>query len=228
MSEWLSYTLTDLMMFSADSYFRLFELQNRAVWPAQIAVLLASVAAMAIAVRDGPLAGRLISAILAGFWLTCAWSFHLERYAPINLAAPVFAAGFAVQALLLGWMGVARGRIVVAGSSLRRLLALSVLLVALAGWPLLAPISGRPWLQAELVGLAPDPTAAATFALVLLDARRSTWALLAVPIAWTSVSTATLWTMGAHQAFVLPTFAVLTVAARVGLRAASGEAKGRR
>jgi hypothetical protein len=36
MSEWWTYRLSDILPFSAQTYFRLFELHNAAVWPAQI------------------------------------------------------------------------------------------------------------------------------------------------------------------------------------------------
>lgn len=217
MSAWLSYSLSDFMMFSKETYFRLFELHNRTLWPTQLAVLASAIAvAVALAARGGSWRGRSISAIFAGLWLLCAWSYHLEHYAQVQLAAPVFAAGFGLQALLLLWLGVVRGRVAI---SARRGMAVPAgrlgLAVAFVGYPLLAPLSGRPWLQAELVGLAPDPTVAATFALMLL-ATRPPWVLLAIPCAWTAVSASTLWTLGAHeQALVLPAIAVsMMVAAR--------------
>ena len=37
------------------------------------------------------------------------------------------------------------------------------------GHPLLAPALGRPWLQAELLALAPDPSAIATLGFLLLS-----------------------------------------------------------
>ena len=52
--------------------------------------------------------------------------------------------------------------------------------------PLLAGLAGRPWTQAEIVGLASDPTAIATLGLLLL-LRGPRWpmrALWAVPLAW--------------------------------------------
>ncbi len=36
MSEWWTYTLSDFLLFSARTYYRLFELYNRDVWPAQL------------------------------------------------------------------------------------------------------------------------------------------------------------------------------------------------
>ncbi|MGZ9033758.1 MAG: DUF6064 family protein [Rhodospirillales bacterium] len=213
MSEWLSYSLSDFMMFSQDAYFRLFELHNRAVWPWHIAVLASAAVVLGLALRGGAMAGRMISAILAAFWLACAWSFHLERYASINLAAPLFAASFGLQALLLAWIGVVRGGVVIARKTpVAKALAPGILLFAFAGYPLLAPLSSRPWLQAEIVGLAPDPTAAATLALALL-ANRPPWPLLVVPSVWSIVTGATLWTIGAPGALLLPVLTALTLAA---------------
>jgi hypothetical protein len=214
MNAWLSYSLADFMMVSKETYFRLFEIHNRALWPAQLGVPASAIAVVALAVPGGSWRGRTIAAIFAGLWLFCAWSYHLERYAQVHLAAPLFAAAFGLQTLLLLWLGAVRGRVAV---SAHRGWAAPMgwlgLAVAFVGYPLLAPLSGRPWLQAELVGLAPDPTVAATFALMLL-ATRPPWVLLAIPCAWTAVSASTLWTLGVHeQALVLPIIAVSTVIA---------------
>ena len=69
-------------------------------------------------------------------------------------------------------------------------LALGIAGVALIGYPLLAPLSGRPWAGAELFGLAPDPTVALTLAALLLWRSRP-W-LWIVPLLWCAVSSATL------------------------------------
>ena len=39
MSEWWTYSLTSFLLFSARTYYRLFELYNADVWPLQIATL---------------------------------------------------------------------------------------------------------------------------------------------------------------------------------------------
>lgn len=80
MSEWLSYSLSDFMMFSQDAYFRLFELHNRAVWPWHIAVLASAAVVLGLALRGGAMAGRMISAILAAFWLACACCCRCSRH----------------------------------------------------------------------------------------------------------------------------------------------------
>src|SRR5205823_2654730 len=44
MSEWWTYTIADIKSFSLETWYRLFELYNRAIWPAQIAALMAGLA----------------------------------------------------------------------------------------------------------------------------------------------------------------------------------------
>ncbi|HBI69285.1 MAG TPA: hypothetical protein DDZ22_09770 [Massilia sp.] len=55
MSQWWTYTLSDLLMFSKPTYFRLFALLNEAVWPAHLVALLAGLALVAAIVRSASL-----------------------------------------------------------------------------------------------------------------------------------------------------------------------------
>ena len=63
-TEWWTYRLSDLLMFSARSYHRLFELYNQDIWPAQVVALLAGLAVMAGAVGGGAAASRLVALLL--------------------------------------------------------------------------------------------------------------------------------------------------------------------
>ena len=202
MSEWASYTLSDFLMFSARTYFRLFERYNLAVWPLHLLAALAGVAVVMLARREDANGGRIAAVILGVSWLWVAWAFHIERYATINSAAPYFAVGFALQGLLLiiaGNLRSARGR-----------LGPGLLLPLLFGYPLLALASGRPWQQAEMFGIAPDATAALTLVVLALS-HRVHWALWPVPLLWSAASGATLWTMGVTHFWVLPLIAVLAL-----------------
>ena len=50
--------------------------------------------------------------MLAACWLWVAIAFHATRYATINWAASYFAWAFGLEAALLIWIGVVRGRLV--------------------------------------------------------------------------------------------------------------------
>jgi hypothetical protein len=211
MSEWWTYSLSDLLMFSARTYYRLFELYNLAIWPAQLLAGAIGVAVLACVARGGAASGRLAACLLAACWLWVAWAFHAKWYATINSAATCFAIGFAIEALLVLWMGAVRGRLALAPvrGGIRRA-ALGVLLFAMPGYPLLAAASGRPWRQFEMFGVAPDPTAVATLGLLLMTARIP-WLLLPIPLLWCAISGATLWTMHAQYAWVAPLVALFSL-----------------
>lgn len=217
MSEWWTYRPSDLLMFSPRIYARLFEAVNLQWWPLALLLPLAALAwawllwRRAAALRPG-------LAALGAVWIFVAWSFHLERFVPINWAAVGFAAAFALQGA--GLLGLAlAGGVQVRPQGARGVAGLVLWLLALAAHPLLAAAQGRPWLQAEVFGLAPDPTAIATLGLWLWLQPLTRWAtaltrLLGVlPLLWCGVSALMLSTMQSHQAWVPGLAAVLAVAA---------------
>ena len=222
MSEWWTYTLSDLLMFSARTYFRLFALHNEAVWPAHVLAVAAGLVLVGCVVRGAGKAGRLAAALLAAGWLWVAWAYHAQRYADINLAAPYFAIGFALQAVLLAWLATRhRAPAIPSYRSALGALAFAIVLLSVVLYPLFAAFDGRDWTQAELFAIAPDPTVAATLGMLLLW--RAPWFLWPLPLLWCAVSGATLNELGVGQAWVLPLAGGLalagTILSRLGLRA---------
>ena len=145
-------------------------------------------------------AGALPSSLglLAVCWLWIAWAFQYQRYAQINWVAPWFALAFALQALLLVVVGVLAGRIVLPRADGQLWIATSLVAITIFGYPLLAPLAGRAWTTAETFGVATDPTAIATVAVLALVRGRIRWLLLVVPLLWCAVTAATLWAMKAQ------------------------------
>jgi hypothetical protein len=204
MPEWWTYRPADLLMFSPETYYRLFELYNADVWPAQIIVLGAGFAIFVLMFRGPGWRGQAIAALLAAAWLAVAWAYFVERYASINLAAPYFARGFAAQTVLTAVSGVLMGRL--AFNDPRALTAkvgVALFLFALLLQPLIGPLAVREWSGAELFGLAPDPTVVATLG-VLVAADRVRWELFVIPVVWCAITGATLWTMGSPEALLMP------------------------
>ena len=226
MSEWWTYTLSDFLMFSPQTYYRLFEIYNGAIWPAQVAAIVLGLAILALLRRAGEFRGRLVAAILAACWLWIALAFHAGRYATIHTAAPYFAWAFGLEAALLIWTGVLRGKLVFGpNSGTIGQAVLAIFLFALLLEPAIGPLLGRPWRQMELFGVAPDPTAVATLGLLLLAAGRMRWELLAVPAAWCVISGATLLAMKARDASIPPLAAALAVCLAIGKARTNRRAK---
>ena len=227
MTEWWTYRLSDFLMFSARTYRRLFELYNAEVWPLPVVAFIVGVGGLALAWRRVPVPGLAVSlglTVLAAAWLWIAWAFQLQRYATILTAAPWFAAAFALEALALvaaGWIGARRPGSWV--SAWRRPWGLGLFGFAVLGYPWIGVLLGRPLAQAEVFGIAPDPTAIGTLGVLLLtasgkgSARRLTCAIAwPIPLVWCAISGATLWTMDAPEALLLP--ALAAVAAGVAIR----------
>ena len=112
-----------------------------------------------------------------------------------------------LQAALLLWIGFIRDRFHFDIGALSAKLGIALLVYALAFHPLIAPLTGRPWTQAEIFGLAPDPTAVATLGVLLAVARPSRL-LFAIPLLWCALTGLTLWTMESPEAWVVPLLAV--------------------
>lgn len=217
MSEWWSYGLRDLLLFSSRTYYRLFELYNVEWWPLHLLALALGAAALALWRRGGERAGRALAVILALCWLWVGWAFHWQRYAGINLAAGYFAWAFALEALLLLWLGARRGKLAPARASrMQQRAGLGLFLFALLVFPLMGPLLGRSWTQAEVFGMAPDPTALATLGMLLFAGVRPLGWLFPIPVAWCLVSGATLWAMASPDYLIVPLGALLAVAFAVG------------
>jgi len=230
MTEWWTYRLSDFLMFSARTYRRLFELYNTEVWPLPIVAFLVGVAALAIVWHRPRMPAIAVSVgltALAAAWLWIAWAFQLQRYASILTAAPWFAAAFALEALILlaaAWIRAQSQSPGLSGG--RRIWGLGLFAFAVLGYPWIGVLLGRPLSQAEVFGIAPDPTAIGTLGVLLLmpsgesGVRRLAGAMAwPIPLVWCAVSGATLWTMDAPEALLLPALAVIALVVAIRTRA---------
>jgi len=229
LTEWWTYRLSDFLLFSPRTWYRLHELHNAAIWPAQLVALALGISAIVLLLWQRP-ASRVVTAIFALCWAWVGWVFHLGHYATINWAANWFAAGFALQALLLLVFGVVRRNLsferaptqdpLVAArcnisATAQRAAGLALLGFGVLAQPLIGPLLGRPWTQIEAFGVTPDPTVAATLGLLLLASGRAARVLWPLPLAWCGIAGATLWSMGSPEAFLMPLVGIAALLVRV-------------
>jgi hypothetical protein len=204
MSEWWTYRLTSFLLFSPSTYYRMLERYNLAIWPAQLAGMAIGLAIVALLIGKRGHHDRIIAGLLAGCWLWIALAFHYQRYAQINWAAMWFAVAFACEALLLVVVGVLAGRLELQlARSGAPWIAASIVAISILGYPVLAPLTGRPWTSAEIFGVAADPTAITSVAVLALVRGRIRWLLLVVPLLWCAIAAATLRAMDAPESLVV-------------------------
>ena len=181
MSEWWTYRLSDFLMFSPATYWRLVERYNREVWPLQLLMLAAGLLLIwRTAVR--PADRRILAVVLAAVWIWVGWAFHWRRYAPINWAAEYFAAVYALQAMLLLAAGLPRPAGNPGASTGIREIGVALASIGVLVYPISGVLAGRPWSQAEVFGLMPEPTALATLGLLLATGQGRRGWLLLIPV----------------------------------------------
>lgn len=220
MPEWWTYGLSDFLLFSSRTYYRLIQRHNEALWPAQLLTLALGVFVLALLRRPSPRRARIISTILTALWAWIAWAFLWHRYATINWAAGYAVPVFALEALLLTGYG-AKGELTYRSRrDASGVVGLLLLVFGLLIYPLLAPLLGRPWQQAEVFGISPDPTVIATLGLFVLAEGSGRGTLLVIPILWCLFSGATLLAMGSPEAWIQLSTPVIVLGVCVSSRRA--------
>jgi hypothetical protein len=196
MTEWWTYRLSDFLMFSPRIYWRLVESYNRDTYPAQVVAAGAGLVLLWMTAVPRPGAGRIAASILALAWLWVGWAFHWQRYATINWAAACFAAAFWLEAALLIIFGALRfdGEERMPGPRVRSI-GLTLGVCGLLLYPVAGLAAGRPWAQAEVFGVMPEPTALATLGLLLAGGQPDAKWLSIVPVLSLVVGMATLWSI---------------------------------
>ena len=217
MPEWWSYGLSDFLLFSPRTYYRLIERYNETVWPLHLFTAGLGVAIAVVLRRPTPARSRAVFATVALLWIWVSWSFVWRRYATINWAASYLVWLPLIDAGLLLWLGAVSGRLTLVRRAGVWGYAGTVTFVAgLVLYPMFAPMLGRGWSQAEAFGVMPEPTAVATLGVLLLTEGSPRW-LAAVPmVLWCLVAGATLYAMRSAEAWLPAAAAILALA---GLRA---------
>ena len=228
METLLSYRLEDFLLFSADTYLRLFVRANTALWPWVVAAHLIGVVGAVLAMaRTGPPVHAAILVVYGLAWLTSGWYFLLGLYAPVNWAVAEAHWLFTGQAFALFVIAIkaAFDRQVVNRDHVRfsRGPAVVILLIGIVASPLIPLIHGREITPlgagSEYFAIAPDPTAILTLGILLY--LRPAWFGLAlvVPVLWLAFSALTLYALGLWSALIPASALAVGLAAALQRRA---------
>ena len=220
-ADWHTYAIEDFIPFTTETYVRLMERQNEALWPWHALTFMVAVAILVLLAKAH---GRWAGVLCGGIWGWVGYAFHMERYSSLNWAADYFGWAFIVQGLLLAVCGLCGG-LRVTRYAWPEWLGSVLAVFGLLFYPLLVALTGRGWTGSEWVAIAPDPTVIFTFGIILL-AVRGWWLcpLLIVPIIWCGISGATLWALETSPGLLPPMLALLALTGAVGRGFSKGRA----
>lgn len=188
--------------FTREQFFDAFGSYNAALWPAVVALWIASAVMVVLLTSRRRPSDRAIGGILAIHWAWSGLAYHVAFFASINPAAWLFAALFLIEAVLMVWWGpIRRGvRFAAAPSAW-----------AVVAWVLIAYSLLYPAINAAQHGTVtriptfgvPCPTTIFTAGLLML-ARPGTWALAIIPIVWSVIGGSAAALLDVRADYALP------------------------
>ena len=188
--------------FTREQFFDLFVAYNEALWPAVVAMWIASTVVVALRLSARHQHDRWVSALLVGHWTWSALAYHVALFTRINPAAWLFAAIFLAQAVLLFRVGVVQRRLSFApwGNAWAPF-AWGLIGYSLA-YPFINAIEHLSLLRIPTFGL-PCPTTIFTAGVLMLATPRC-WSLSVVPVIWAVIGGSATFLLGVYADVVLP------------------------
>jgi len=201
-----------MLPFTRDQFLAIFVGYNGSIWPAQAAAYLLGLSGLALLLRPGPVTDRVISAILALFWIWTGVAYHGVFFSRINRAAYVFAALFVAQGIYFGVAGWLQGRLSFGlRRSLRQGVGLVFVLYATLAYPMIGILAGHAYDELPMFGVTPCPVTIFTFGLLLLATRPLPRLALAIPLLWSLIGGSAAVLLGIPQDWLLLVSGLLSV-----------------
>jgi hypothetical protein len=208
MEDLLSYRLSDLLLFSEQTYLRQFELYNRLLFPFQYLTFIIGLIMLPALVKQGrPVLIRSVLLLIAACWLWVAYAFIWNLYGNINWMARYLVVVFILQAVLLGC--AARNNKQTfdpPGIHITSYTGILLWFAALFAFPLIELLNGRSWQQLSAFALTPDSLATLNISLMLIF--RLPWYSFVPATIWLLFSSLTYLAMHSMEV-VTPSIALL-------------------
>jgi Family of unknown function (DUF6064) len=175
--------------FSREQLLDVFAQYNRAIGIAPLILILLAAAMLVVLFTDVPWRSRAVAAGLGLLWLWSGVIYHLTFFRPINSAATLFGALFALQGV--GFLYVAaRGKGVEMrpGSVGAAVMGWALIVYAMLVYPIVGMMLGHSYPAAPTFG-APCPVAIFTLGVLTWNAGNIPRRLFVIPLLWAVVGT---------------------------------------
>lgn len=199
--------------FSVEQFLGIFQEYNLAIWPMQFAAYILAAIALLLAIKKSKFSDRIITAVLAFFWLWMGIVYHLIFFQTINKAAIGFGILYVIQGLLFLYEGVAQSRLsfefkINFNSMIGSLFIIDAMLI----YPLIGASLGHAYPRLPSFGVAPCPTTIFTFGLLLWTDKKVPKYVLIIPFIWSLIGFSAAVSLGIREDVGLPVTGIVGTA----------------
>lgn len=184
--------------FTSEQFFGVFEQYNEAVWPAQVAIYIAAAIAFYLMLKPGKYSNKVISGVLALFWLWMGIVYHWSFFTSINPTARLFGTIFVLQGLIFIFEGIIRNNLVFSFSKdWRSAAGIVLMLFGPIIYPILGYFLGHTYPSTPTFGL-PCPTTIFTIGALLLANRPPRYVAI-IPLLWSALGFSAAISLGVRE-----------------------------
>ncbi|MBV6441861.1 MAG: hypothetical protein DYG98_23380 [Haliscomenobacteraceae bacterium CHB4] len=170
--------------FTTEQFLEVFKDYNLAVWPMPVVLYVMAVFAVFLGTRKAPASDKVVTFILAFFWLWMGGMYHISFFAEINKAAYIFGALFVVQAAMFYYHK--KDLVFRFHRDVYGITGAVLMFFALVVYPMWSYVSGHDFPAIPTFGL-PCPTTIFTFGMLLWTDKKCPLSLLAIPLLWSLI-----------------------------------------
>ena len=173
--------------FTLQQFLEVFTRYNEGVFPMQILFYLMGAIAIYLALKPNAHSDKIISSIMAFFWLWMGVVYHLIYFTEINNLAYFFGAFFILQSILFVVLGVFQDRFSFQFRTDKYgVTGMSLIVFALIIYPILGYFFNHVYPSSPTFGL-PCPTTIFTFGLLLFNIKKCPILILIIPCMWSII-----------------------------------------
>ena len=184
--------------FTIEEFLDVFKQYNLDVWPAQMVFVLLALLCVYFILTNKSYKTRMVTSILAFYWLWMGLVYHLLFFALINPAAYLFAGLFMVQGILFFIHGVFRNPVSISHPKINIWAGSFLIAYALLIYPIIGYYAGHVYPFTPTFGL-PCPTTIFTFGIILLTGQKWPISLMIIPLAWSILGLSAALYLGMYE-----------------------------
>jgi hypothetical protein len=184
--------------FTVEQFLDVFRKYNTTFFPLQAVFFLLAVYILFLLFSKTKNSGKIITSILAIFWLWMGAAYHIAYFSSINKVAYAFGALFILEGFLLFIHGSVRQQRYTLQKNVTGIIAASLFLYALILYPLIGYVSGHAYPYSPTFGL-PCPTVIFTISVFILARPPMPFYIILIPLLWCVLGFSAAFTLGIYE-----------------------------